>query len=244
MSERYHVEARAISTDDTVPGRFAESGLWELVGGLGGPSAGEDVWGALREVFSSMSESQLGERLLDMILLKPPIPAGCDALLQAMKDPHRAPWLTHEVLEDRFWLWYAHSIVHRVFPDRFPAPTVCRVDLAVTTLHPDARPPGARTTARDRTRFVAQLLAGRPGENPLSGAFEHGHHEEWAFDVVWGCEVVGRSKPEGAVLVARGASEQDAASGRLFELSVRAWMSPQWVGGLREGEAWQARIGG
>jgi hypothetical protein len=238
MSARYHVELRAVSPDVQVPGRFAESGLWELVAGLGGPAEGDDVWAALTAVFDAMTESQLGERLLDMILLKPPIPAGCDALLQAMKDEDNPPWQSHEIMEDRFWLWYGHYIVHRVYPDRFPAPRLSRATLAVTTLDPSARPPGPRTSARDRTRFVAAMLGG-PG-CPLAAAFGEDTGGEWGFDVVWACEVAGRTKLDAATLIARGATEADAESGRLVELAVHAWMAPQWLDGRSEAGGWVA----
>jgi hypothetical protein len=242
MQSHYSVVVEEIVSDTTVPGRFAESGLWEIVEELGGPPTGDDVWAALAQAFALHTDSKLGEFLLDMVLLKPPIPAGCDALLQEMKDAEHPPWRDHEVAEDRFWLWYCHKIVHQVYPDRYPAPEIRRVQLTVTTLSADLRPPGKRSSTRDRTRFVANLLKHRQGDNPIAEAFTQiaDSEAEWAFDTIWATSVLGRKKLSADELVALGATPADAATGKLFQLTIAAWLPPQWIGDLAANQTWTA----
>ena len=239
MTARFHVQLLDLQPDDTVPGRFNESGLWEIVEELGGShSEGADVWLALRGVFQSMSESKLGERFLDLALLQPPIPAGCDALLQAMKDPARFPWRDHEVREDRFWLWDAHRIIHKVMPESFPAPPIHRVSLEVTLLDRRAKPPGKRTTARERTLFFGKALASAPGSHPIQPPEGVDAESDWLFDIVWGTEFISRNKLAKDGLVGRGATEEAAASGKLFAVRLDGWLAPQWTEGMNAGRGW------
>ena len=135
MKPTHAVAVAALDPDDQVPGRFSEAGLRELSAALGHPPApDEDPWDAIATAFRALSTQDLGERLLEAVLLKPPIPAGCEALLEAMRDPSNPPWVHHDVPEDRFQLWYCHLLVHRAFPDRWPAPAIRRVTLHVWQL--------------------------------------------------------------------------------------------------------------
>src|SRR5690606_1679559 len=139
MPYRWHVRVRGIATVHDIPGRFGEAGIRELVTAPGGePAEDEDVWSAAARTFRATPPQQLAERLLDLVLLKPPIPAGCEALVRAMEDAAAPPWLTHEVREDRVWLWYCHRLLHQALPERFPPPAVQRVDLETTALDPAA----------------------------------------------------------------------------------------------------------
>lgn len=244
---RYHVRVTAIDTDHTVPGRFTDAGIRELVGALGGQDDAEDVDAALRDTFLALEETELGERLLDAVLLQPPIPAGCAALVEAMEDPATPPWRDHDVPSDRFWLWYAHRLLHRALPERFPAPSVTRVALEVTPLEPGARPPGPRTPVRDRVTFLAHLLSGRAEGERADGSDPFTRHaddadtdEEWAFDVVWAAEVQGRVTPTPDALTALGVSAEDAAVGRWLRITLAAWMPEQAAEALTPGTTWEA----
>lgn len=244
---RYHVRVTAIDTDHTVPGRFTDAGIRELVGALGGPAEADDIDGALREAFLALDETELGERLLDAVLLQPPIPAGCAALVEAMQDPATPPWRHHDVPSDRFWLWYAHRLLHRALPEQFPAPSVTRVTLDVTPLEAGARPPGPRTPVRDRVTFLAHLLSGRDGGDRPADADPFTRHaddadtdEEWAFDVVWAAEVQGRSTPDPAELAALGVPSEDAAIGRWVRITLAGWMPDAAATALRPGTTWVA----
>lgn len=219
LTVRWDVEVQAVTPGLDVPGRVTEHGLLELVEALGEHVAdGEDVWVALTRACSALPETELAERLLELLLLQPPIPAYCEALVAAMHDPERAPWRTHEVPSDRVALWSAHRILHGALPDRFPPPTIVRVDLAVHSDAPSARAPGHRAAPRDRTAFAARLLSARPGHNPMSG---HGADIEWAFDALWAIEI------------------EDSSVSRV----VSAWIQPDLVGDLTPGARWSAELG-
>lgn len=234
MSASLQVDVTGVDTVHDIPGRFGEGGLRELVTALDGTVGDdEEVYDALVRTFSALPLQALAERLLDAVLLKPPIPAGCEALVHAMATSAGAPWRTHEVVEDRVWLWYCHSLLHRAFPDRFEAPAVTRVTWAVTQLDPDARVPGRRTAPHDRTTFVARTLAARPGAEGLSDDLDR-----WAFDRVWWVEVTDRVRADADDLAARGASAEAAASGRCFLTTVQAWMPEGEAVGLSVGQTW------
>ncbi|HMV67099.1 MAG TPA: hypothetical protein PKA64_09625, partial [Myxococcota bacterium] len=159
---KYSVRAVDVADDVTVPGRIHEGGVREVALAMGAEDDEDaDGWELLRRAFEPLSVQDLGERLLDAVLLQPPIPAYCETLLRRMQDPESSPWVDHEVTEDRFHLWYCHHLVHRAFPDRWPAPPIRRVRLEIMPLDAEGRPPGRRSTARDRTAFVARLLRAR-----------------------------------------------------------------------------------
>jgi hypothetical protein len=218
LAARWDVEVQAVTPVLDVPGRVTEHGLVELVEVLGEHVAdGEDVWAALTRACAALPETELAERLLEVLLLQPPIPAYCEALVAAMHDAEHAPWRTHEVPSDRVALWTAHRILHGALPDRFPAPTLRRVDLRVHSPDPGARAPGHRASPRDRTAFAARLLASRPGAHPMSG---HGQDIEWAFDALWAIEI------------------EDASASR----TVSAWLQADLIGDLAAGAAWSAEL--
>lgn len=221
MSHPYAVSVRERCSTSEIPGRFPEAGIGEIAEALGG-TAGDDPWGGLRDAMAALSTQALGERLLDVVLVEPPIPAYCESLVRAMQSDATAPWREHEVMKDRVWLWYAHSILHRSLPDQWPPPSVERVSLEATMTVEGARPPGKRSSLRERASFVGRLLAARDGDNPLKGAFED---ETWFFDVVWHAAVTGRTKVDG---------------GPRFTVSLDAWVPAQWLGDLAAGDAWVA----
>lgn len=225
----------SVQADSTIPDRIAESGLWELSTALGGRE-GEDVWASLSEAMSAMSLDDLGEKLLDLVLLQPPIPAGCSALLTAMQDPDAPPWVDHEVPSDRFWLWYVHHVVHRALPEQFPAPAITRVTFR-TTMMSDVRPPGKRSAPRDRTRFAARVLSGRPGSHPLA-AGRAPTETDWEFDVVWHATVEDRRR---ATAEDFDVAPADPAS--RFVTTMSAWLAPQWLGDLAADQHWTVDIG-
>lgn len=226
MPNAYEVSVLEVGPADAIPGRFSDHALVEIVETLGGEVAeGQDVWEAITATFSALPRTELAERLLDAVLLQPPIPAGCEALVRRMEDPDDAPWRDHEVREDRVWLWFCHRLLHGAFPETYPAPPLLRVDLEVATTEPGIRPPGPRTPNHDRTAFVARLLAGRPGEHPLTGRADD-DGADWAYDVVWAAEVTGRRRPEGA------------PEGVVVAMS--AWIEDTWVPDLAAGAAWNA----
>ncbi len=238
MAASFDVRLESITPSDTVPGRFHESGLAELVAALGGShEEGADIYKELRAVFETLDLHKLGERLLDEVLVEPPIPAGCDALLQRMRDPKDPPWADHEVRSDRFWLWYAHRVAHGALPETFPRPPIHRVTLDVCMLVAGVRPPGARATPHDRTVFAATALSARPGSHRLASPFGDLPVDDWAFDVVWAAEVSGRRKPDAEELEARGADP--ALAGKLFSVQVAAWLAPQWTGDIPFGSTWK-----
>lgn len=239
MSVPFVVQAVAVVEDDIVPGRFSEAGLVELAAALGGPSeADRDPWEALGAAFRGLTTQALGERLLEAVLLKPPIPAGCEALLHSMRDPAHPPWIDHEVPEDRFQLWYCHLLVHRVFPDVYPKPALRRVELAVWQLDAAVRAPGRRSPPRDRTAFFARLLQDRPGANPVVG--QHGAGDEapaeWSYDVVW-ATVFGEAARVDAADVPEAAGVP-RVEGQVLRHKVEGWLAPQWLGDLAVGQLW------
>lgn len=239
MPHPFHVHVVALDDDHDIPGRFADSGLIELAEALGHtPAEDEDAWAALATAFKALPATDLAERLLDLVLLKPPIPAGCEALVVAMKDADTPPWLTHEVREDRVWLWYCHRLLHAVFPDTYPEPTICRTRLQVTMLTTDGRPPGKRAVAHDRTAFVAHLLQHRSGDNPL--AHTGASDDSWAYDAIWAVEIGERTKTAEATLLERGAPADVASSGKAFELTLDVWMPQDSLGDLAADQAWAA----
>lgn len=237
MTAFYAVRAMEIAADDTVPGRFTEAGLRELVEALGGEDDPDrEVWELLRERFAAHTVEELGQQLLDTVLVQPPIPAYCESLLFAMRDG-KAPWADHEVTSDRINLWYAAWVAHHTRPEEFPAPPISRVTLQVASGDATARPPGRRGAARDRTSFVARLLQARPGDNPI--AAEHGAPDdgpaEWAFDLLWGAEFSDRGRADADLAEALQVPEGSLC------FTVQAWMPPQWVGDLTAGQTWSAR---
>lgn len=216
VTARWEVVVEAVSTGIDVPGRVTAAGMVEVVEALGG-EVGDDESpeAALTRLFSGMPEAELAQALLEQTLLQPPIPAGCEALVASMHDPATFPWRFHEVPSDRVGLWSAHRLLHGALPERFPAPTVVRVDLRVRSDDPTARGPGRRAAPRDRTGFAARLLGGRPGSHALAG---HGGDIEWAFDALWAVEI------------------EDVNDAR----RVSVWLVPDLVGGLDVGTAWGA----
>jgi hypothetical protein len=244
MSIPFVVRAVVVEEADIVPGRFSEAGLVELAAALGGPSDPDaDPWEALSAAFRSMSTQALGERLLEAVLLKPPIPAGCEALLHAMRDPAHPPWVDHEVPEDRFQLWYCHLLVHRVFPDVYPKPALRRVELAVWQLDAAARAPGRRSPPRDRTAFFARLLQDRPGVNPVVG--RHGADAdapaEWSYDVVWATVFGEQARVDVSdvpLTDSRAAAGVPPVEGQVLRHKVEGWLAPQWLGDLAVGQQW------
>ncbi|MCA9570487.1 MAG: hypothetical protein KC656_21740 [Myxococcales bacterium] len=240
MPYPYAVHVVSAEVVHDIPERFGEAGLRELVEALDGEiGEDDDVWEALTRAFSALPAQELAERLLDLVLLQPPIPAGCEALVRAMEDPETPPWRTHEVAEDRVWLWYCHRLLHHAFPERFPAPSITCLGLEVTSLAGDATPPGPRTSAHDRTAFVAGLLGARGGDNPLQGG-DLG--DDWAYDAVWSVLVGERRKATPDELTELGATPQAAASGRCLVTRLRAWLPVTSLGDLHEGSRWRAEV--
>lgn len=237
----YSVRAAQVGTDITIPGRIHEAGVREVALALGAEEDEDvDAWELLRRAIAPLGVQELGERLLDAVLLQPPIPAYCETLLRRMQDPASPPWVDYEVEGDRFQLWYCHHLVHRVLPDQWPAPALTKVRLEVTALDPSARPPGRRSTSRDRTAFAARLLVARGGENPLARGHD-GQDVEWAFDAVWGAEVGNWDKLDEAAIAALPSPPPEGFAP--FRVTLEVWMPPQWAGDLAEGDAWAAVVG-
>lgn len=240
MSAPYAARIVEVASDDTVPGRLSDAALRELAAALGGDGAPErDPWEALAEAFRALSTQQLGERLLEAMLLQPPIPAGCEALLARMTNPDDAPWRDHDVLQDRLPLWTCHSLVHRVFPDVYPAPRVGRVTLQLVELVPGLRTPGRRSPPRDRTTFFARALRDRPGaDNPISATwpFDAADDASWSYDVVWATSFGERAAMSaddvGSAFQARPAGPSALCT------TATAWLPTQWLGDAADGQAW------
>ncbi len=241
MSDSVRVRVLSVEPAETVPGRFGEAGLRELIEVLGGkddPDA--DVWELLRQTFDRHGVQDLGEQLLDAALIDPPIPAYCETLLRRMMDPNDPPWVDHEVAVDRFNLWYCHYLVHRAYPDRWPAPSVLRVSLEVTVVDPALRPPGRRSPPGDRTAFLARVLRARPGVNPIQASHGGASEDasEWAFDVVWASEVSSWTKLTEEEVAAAGIT---APAGFVpFRFTAEAWTPPQWRGDITPAHEWTA----
>jgi hypothetical protein len=220
---RYEVTVEAIAEVDDVPGRVRESGLRELAVALGATDdEAKDAWAQLDETFRGLSPRDLGESLMEAVLWQPPIPAYCETLMHkcAATPP---PWVDHDVPEDRVNLWYAHHVLHRVFPETYPAPTLTRITLSLSTTDPAARPPVLRTPPKDRVAAAAVALLARP--TPLPLAAEAGTREAWAFDVLWAVE--GSEKRKVSV---------EGVEASVVRLTVT--VAPQWRGDLAEGERW------
>ena len=238
MQPNIHVNVLAHETCTDIPGRFPDSGLRELATSLGGHVDSDDaLWPTLRQCLDALPMQERGEQLMDLVLLEPPIPAGCEAMLRSMQGDDPA-WKRHDILADRLWLWYAHWIVSRTHPETFPAPTVSRVRVAVTAVSTDVRLPGKRTTPRDRAALMGSLLLARPEASPLSGRFGEDTTLDWAFDVLWSVEMVDREKPTAATLIERGATDEAANSGRLLTIVLDVYCDSAWLGDLTAGAQW------
>lgn len=213
-----HVVDSAVAHD--VPPRIAEAGIREIVEALGGPGDDVPVDEALRTTFAALPFQQLAERLLELLLIQPPIPAYCESLVRQMQDAKRPPWLDHDVREDRFSLWYAHRLLATGLPDQFDAPEVRRITLDVTPDDPAVRVPGPRTGAHDKTAFAARVL------RPAAPAGLADDAETWAYDLVWAVEV--------------GERRANPAGAPTTRLVVYA--TPGWLDGITAGRTWDAAL--
>lgn len=211
-----HVVESVVAHD--VPPRISEAGVREIVEALGGPDGDLPVEDALRATFAALPFQQLAERLLELLLIQPPIPAYCESLVRQMEDAHHPPWLDHDVREDRFSLWFAHRLLATGLPDRFHAPAVRRLTLEVTPSDPAVRVPGPRTGAHEKTSFVARVL------RPFAPAGVGADDDSWAFDLVWAVEVGERR-----------ASADGASTTRLV-----VYATPGWLDAVEPGRAWDA----
>ena len=219
MPHRFHVELIKAQAVEDIAGRFSEASMVEIIESLDGSVGEEEApLEALQRTFAALAEDKLAERLLEGVLLQPPIPAGCVALVESMKEAGTPPWLTLDVLEDRVWLWYCHQLLHRAMPERFPAPTVTKAHLAVRMTDVAGRPPGPRTSPHDRTEFVATLLRQAP-EGLLTSPM--GDEEGWAFNSVWWVHVDGRKKLEADELP-EAIRPEDIS--RLFTVHMHVWV--------------------
>ncbi len=219
---RYEVTVEAIAEVDDVPGRVRDAGLRELAVALGASDdADADAWSQLAEAFRAQTPRDLGESLMEAVLWQPPIPAYCETLMHkcAASPP---PWVDHDIPEDRVNLWYAHHVLHRVFPETYPAPMLTRVTLALSTTDATARPPVLRTPPKDRVAAAAAALLARPTPMPLAA---EASREGWAFDVLWAVE--GSEKRRVST---------DGVEAAVVRLTVT--FAPQWRGDLAVGEQW------
>jgi hypothetical protein len=236
---RYDVEVVGLDAVDDVPGRVHDSGLRELAVALGGADDPDrDAWDVLGDAFRALGTQELGERLMEAVLWQPPIPAYCETLLHKMATD-APPWIDHDVPEDRFNLWYAHHLAHRVFPDTYPAPLVRHVTLDLVTVDPAARPLGKRSPPRDRTTFAGRVLLGRQGDNPLvqgEAADTQGGRHEFSFDAIWAVEAAERVRLKPEELAAMGLPTDAPAQRNRVEV----WMPAQWLGDLSIGARWTA----
>jgi len=135
---------------------------------------GLDSW----DSFAAWAAEPLGEKkayaMLSHLLVEAPIPAGCEALLVAMRSG--APWQEHEVLEDRAWLWFAHWLLHRASPLLYGEPTLDRLRVAAD---PERRP------RRWRPRQLLLLAADQL----------HSDDPGWPFETLWGVRVISDASP-------------------------------------------------
>lgn len=210
-----HVHAEVIATRmaHTLPGRAGAEDIASLADSLG--HDGADPAAFLRDGLCVDEPDAFVSALFEQLLMRPPIPAGCAALLRAMAQGEQ-PWRDHEVPEDRVGLWTAHAVAHAVAPDRFPAPTLTVVTLA---LHPATPlPDSAWRRPRARTLLAAAAMAARPGAAPVppsdSAAPAAGH---WAFDALWHVDAHESSPTSGALTL-----ELHAPPGVLEELTPGA----------------------
>lgn len=237
MPHSAHVHVTGLMAVDDLPGRFGDAGLTELAQALGAPDGGAPRE-RLRAAIQAMPMAELAPRMLDLVLLQPPIPAGCEALVHAMRDPETAPWRTHEVAEDRLWLWYCHALLHDALPDAFAAPEVTRVDVEVVGLSAAVRPPGPRTPSHDRVAFLASVLQQGPGAWSARPA----EVASWAYDELWAVEVGARRKPDSDELTRLGAPADEASSGRCVAVSLSGWMIDTHAAGLAVDQTWTVQV--
>jgi hypothetical protein len=235
-----HLAAHAPTTD--IPPRVPEHGVEEILEALGTPrAAGVPLDEALRAAFGALGDQQLGERLLDMVLMKPPIPAGCEALMHAMATREVPPWRTHEVPSDRVWLWYAHHLLHRAYPERFPPPTIHRLTLRLWADPADDAAPrlpsatARRVSVHARGALAALALRGAPGVD--APGVSHADvlaalaDAEAAYDVVWAAEIAGHEPLSDA--------DRDAGwHGEVPAVVLTVWLDAPWLA-ARAGDRWQ-----
>jgi len=192
-----------------LPGRGGDEDIVAIARSLGGPSDPAEAGAFLLAGLTSTEPDTFTEDFLAELLLRPPIPAGCVALIQRIADGDD-PWLDHEVVEDRAGLFTAHAIVHRIAPESYPAPSLPQMVLRVRP----APAPRAWRRPRPRTLWVGAALAAAPDAPGLLA----GPVPEWAFDTLWhtGAEPV---------------SDTDA-----LLLDVRGPLP--WVGTIEPGISW------
>lgn len=177
-----------------LPGRGGEDDLVAISTSLGGPADPMEAATFLADGLAAEEPDTFASRFLSELMLRPPIPAGCVALIQHMASGD-APWLDHEVLEDRAGLFTAHALAHRVAPSVYPAPSLPHAVLRIAP----APPPSAWRRPRPRTLLAASAI----GSAPDAPASCRQSPERWAFDTLWH---VGVDAREGAVEVdVRGA---------------------------------------
>lgn len=222
----WKVRIVARSTEDAIPDRITPSSAWELCEAFGGPGASAadddaDPYAVLHGLWAELPLQSLAERLMELMLIEPPIPAYCETLVRSMKDPDSFPWRDHEVGADRFSLWFAHFLLHRALPDDFPEPTVECLSLEARGPS-DASAPGRRSAMGDRAAFAAHLIA--QGSHPLADPSQR-TGPTWAWDAVWAARVTHRAV-EADELVVR----------------VDAWVPDVVAGALRPGDAWVAHL--
>lgn len=237
MADRYEVVTLAVGEADALPSRLTDHTLHDLLEALKVEIPdGADPRELTLETFRTWNLDRLAAEVLDVLLLKPPIPAGCEALVRGMRDAARPPWMDHEVVEDQLSLWLMHYLLHLAMPEQFPAPRARAVSLDVTNLDPEAVPPGKRSPLREKASFMARVLAQRSGDNPMAARFGQGRegHAPWAFDVVWEVEVGARRAHTAEEVAARGLPE----GSRVFTTRMVARLPAHWLGALEPGARW------
>lgn len=197
MSSSHEVELLGVGLAAGVPGRGERDDVDAIAEALG--CADPDPAVFLAEGLLGADNDAFVSRFLSELLLRPPIPAGCVALMHRIQ-AGELPWLTHEVLEDRVGLWTAHAVAHHVAPDAYPAPSVPQIQLLV-------RPQLDRSllgSVRGRTLWAAQALSSAPGWGEVFPS----PVEPWAFDTLWYVEA--STTEQGSALDIRGSFPQDA----------------------------------
>ncbi len=157
-----------------LPGRGQAEDIQALVEALAGPGT-PDGEAFLATGLTAEENDAFAEDFLAELLLRPPIPAGCAALLRQMHHDQPPPWQDHEVVEDRAGLWTAHAIAHAVAPSVFSAPALSQAVIRVTP----TPSPRAWKRPRARTLLAAHALAGAPSTGLVHPV------EPWAFDTLW-----------------------------------------------------------
>lgn len=238
MDNLWHVQLLSLESATLLPNRFHPSALNEITAALSGTPAPEDAWEGLTAAFRSIPPETLSERLLDEVLITPPIPAGCVALTEAMKDRDNPPWLSHEVMADRVWLWFCHRLLSEAYPEDYPMPKVAQVDLRLTPLKAGMRPLGKRTAIRERIRTLAACMQASP--TLMTSLYrDQSTLDAWVFDTLWGAEITGRTKltPEEAKTLAADPETLPKVS-----FVARVWLPHQWLDTPTVDASWTASL--